>query len=49
MLDTDLVKFAHNEPGLAETDGTWKDIRYFIELTRVTGTPGDGVGKGSAP
>ncbi len=35
MGSTDKVKFAAHEPAPPESDGTWHDIGYFIDLTRT--------------
>ncbi|MFN7954862.1 MAG: BatD family protein [bacterium] len=35
MGGTDKVKFAAHEPTPPESDGTWHDIGYFIDLTRT--------------
>lgn len=52
MGETDKVKFAAHAPAPPESDGTWNDITYFIDLTR-TMTPtveaeGEAEGEGAS-
>jgi len=43
---TDRVKFAAHHPNPVESDGTWNDVTYFIDLTRTMAPTVEPEGEG---